>query len=109
MPQQDHANSLITEDEIEAFVSILAIFESQKSNLKYIVNWPVTIKPWPIYNALEKRASKSKSLLRNSLLDLCPSLAEPAESQINECCIVDAMKAVRIIPISDLDDCTFTY
>ena len=45
MRQQDHANSSITEDEIETFGSILAIFESQKFNLKYIVNCPVTIKP----------------------------------------------------------------
>ena len=41
----------ITEDEKESFGSILSIFKSQKLNLKYIMNWPVTIKPWTICKA----------------------------------------------------------
>ena len=73
MPQRKDTNRSITEDEKESFGSILAIFESQKLNLKYIMNWPVTTKPWAICNAPGKRKSNSKSLFRNSLLVLCSS------------------------------------
>ena len=48
MPRQKYTNRSITEDEKESFVSIPAIFESQKLNLKYIMNWPATTKPWAI-------------------------------------------------------------
>ena len=30
-------------DQEESFGSIISIFENQKFNLKYIINWPVTI------------------------------------------------------------------
>ena len=56
---------------------------------------------------LEKRKSNSKSLFRNSLLDLYPSQPETSASQSIECCIVDAMRVVRIILVSDLDENTF--
>ena len=55
MPQQKDTNRSITGDEEESFGSILAIFESQKLNLKYIMNWPVTTKPREICNAPGKK------------------------------------------------------
>ena len=55
---------------------------------------------------LEKK-SNSESLFRNNLLDSCPSQPETSASQSIECCIVDVMRVVRIIPISDLDENTF--
>ena len=45
MPRQKDTNHSMTEGEKESFRSILSIFESQKLNLKYITNWPVTNKP----------------------------------------------------------------
>ena len=81
--------------------------KSQKVNLKYIKNWPVATKPWAICNAPGKRITNSKSLFCNNLLALCPSQPEIPAPQSSECCIVDAMRIVRIIPISDPDENAF--
>lgn len=70
MQQQKDTNRSITEEEKESFGSILTIFEIQKLNLKYIMNWSVTTKPWAICNAPGKRISNSKLLFHN-LLALC--------------------------------------
>ena len=107
MPRQKDTNHSMTEGEKESFRSILSIFESQKLNLKYITNWPVTNKPWAICNAPGKRQSNSKPLFGNSLLGLCSSQPETSAPQSIECCIVDTMRVVRIIPISDVDENTF--
>ena len=77
------------EDEKESFGSIISIFESQKFNLKYIMNWPVAIKPWAIYKAPGKTKANSKSLFRNSLLALWPSQPETFPPQTIKCCVVD--------------------
>ena len=72
-----------TEDEKESFGSILSTFESQKLNLKYIMNWPVTSKPWAICKAPGKTKANSKSLFCNSLLPLCLSQPETFPPQTN--------------------------
>ena len=52
------------------------MFESQKLNLKHIMNWPVTTKPWAICKAPGQTKVNSKSQFRNSLLASCPLQAE---------------------------------
>ena len=98
----------ITEDKKESFESILLIFESQKLNLKYIMNWPLTAKPWAICKALGKTKANSKSLFLNSLLALFPSQPETFPPQTIKCCVVDVMRVVRKIPESDLGENTYT-
>ena len=83
------------------------MLESQKLSLKCIPNWPVTTKHWTICNAPGKRKSNSKSLFRNSLLVLRTSQSGTSAPRGIECCIVDAVRIVRIIPISDIDENTF--
>ena len=100
-------NHSITEDEKESFGSILSIFESQKLNLKYIMNWPTTTKPWAICKASGKAKTNSKSLFRKSLLALYPSQPETFPPQTIKCCVVDAMRVVRKIPVSDLEENTY--
>ena len=94
------------EDEKESFGSIISIFESQKFNLKHIMNWPVAIKPWAIYKVPGKTKANSKSLFRNSLLALWPSQPETFPPQTIKCCVVDAMRVVRKILASDLEENT---
>ena len=81
----------ITEYKKESFGSILSVFESQKLNLKYIMNWPVTTKPWAIWKAPGKTKADLKSLFCNSLLTLCPSQPATFQPQPIKCCVVDGM------------------
>ena len=72
------------------------------------MNWPVTTKPWAICKASGKTKTNSKSLFRNRLLALCPSQPETFLPQTIKCCVVDAMQVVRKIPVSDLEENTYT-
>ena len=51
--------------------------------------------------------ANSKSLFRKSLLALCQSQPETFLLQTIKCCVVDAMRVVRKIPISDLEENTY--
>ena len=62
----------------------------------------MTTKPWAICKAPGKTKANRKSLFRNSLLALRPSQLETFPSQTIKCCVVDAMRVVRKIPVRDL-------
>ena len=41
-------SNTITEDESESFGTILAIYDSLKLDLNFLMNWPVTTRTWSI-------------------------------------------------------------
>ena len=97
----------VTEDEKQSFTEILSVFESRKLNLRYIMQWPVTSKPYSICNEGGDSRSSQKSLFRNKLQLLAPvspSCEIPSDIEV---CVVDAMRLVRIIPISNIRPPTF--
>eukprot|EP00112_Aurelia_sp_Birch-Aquarium-sp1_P017225 Seg3972.2 transcript_id=Seg3972.2/GoldUCD/mRNA.D3Y31 product="hypothetical protein" protein_id=Seg3972.2/GoldUCD/D3Y31 len=97
----------IPEDEGKSFAAILAEYDSKKLDLRKIMHWPITSKPWSLCNDKGDCRGSSKSLFRNNLQLLSPTEATAITPEDIECCIVDAMRVVRIIPINDLNPPTF--
>ena len=96
----------ITEDEGRSFATILAEYDEKRLDLRYIMDWPITSKPWSICNEQGEIRTTAKSLFRNNLQLLSPQPAISSPSDI-ECSIVDAMRVVRIVPINGLAPATF--
>ena len=71
------------------------------------MNWSTTTKPWAICKASGKAKANSKSLFRKSLLALYPSQPETFPPQTIKCYVVDAMRVVRKIAVSDLEENTY--
>jgi hypothetical protein len=97
----------IVQDEGQSFAAILADYDEKKLDLRYIMEWPITSKPWAICNEQGVSRASTKSLFRNNLQLLStqrPTSVPPMEI---ECSIVDAMRVVRIIPIKNLTPPTF--
>ena len=63
--------STIAEDENKSFGEIFACFDNQTLNLRQIMNWPVTNKPYSICSEDGKVKAYTKSLFRNKLQSLC--------------------------------------
>ena len=57
----------IQEDEGHSFASILARYDDEKLNLLYIMEWPITSKPWAICGERGTGRTAPKSLFRNNL------------------------------------------
>ena len=53
----------IPEDEDQSFAEILSIFDNRNLNLREIMEWPVTSKPWSICH--EDSGSKSSGIIAN--------------------------------------------
>ena len=49
--------------------------EKEKLDLKHVLQWPVTSKPWAICSKVDQRRSSSMFLFRNNLLLISPSHA----------------------------------
>ena len=59
------------EDETKSFAEILSCFDEKKLNLKFIMNFPVTSKPYAICGVDGETRPNPKSLFRNKLQSLC--------------------------------------
>ena len=100
-------NVIISEDENKSFGEIFSCFEGKKLNLRMIMDWPVTSKPYAIAAEDGKIRSKAKSLFRNNLQLLCPEKPTKHPSLTICSSVVDAMRVVRFIPINDTNPTTF--
>ena len=97
----------ISQDENKSFGEILSRFEGKKLNLRMIMDWPVTSKPYAIAAEDGKKRSNAKSLLRNHLQLLCPEKPSSEPAPTIHSSAVDAMRVVRLIPINDANPPTF--
>ena len=74
MPGEEKSQSnTIPEDESELFGTILAIYDSLKLDLNFLMNWPVTTRPFSICCEKGKGRDASKSLFRNNLEKFNPT------------------------------------
>ena len=97
----------IPEDECESLGNILAQFDEKKLDLRHLLHWPVTSKPWAICSEANKKRSTGKSLFRNNLQLLSPISSMTTVPPDISCSVVDEMRVVRMIPISNLPSMTF--
>ena len=95
------------QDENVSFGEILSRYEGRKLNLRQIMEWPITSKPYAIAAEDGKARSNSKSLFRNYLQSLNPQKASTEPSSDINTSVVDMMRVVRLISISDAKPPTF--
>ena len=100
--QKKKKHQTIPEDECESLGNVLAQFDEIRLDLKHVLQWPVTSKPWTICSKVDQRRSSSKSLFRNNLQLISPSPYMTTVLSDVSCCIVDAMRVVKMIPITNL-------
>ena len=86
---------------------MLAQFDEKRLDLKHVLQWPVTSKPWTICSKVNPRRSSSKSLFVNNLQLTSPSPCLTTVPSDVSCCIIDAMRVVKIILITNLTPPTF--
>ena len=66
--QQDKKkHQTIPENKCESLGNALAQFEDERLDLKCVLQWPVTSKPWAISSKVDQGRSISKSLFKNNL------------------------------------------
>ena len=94
-------------DESKSFCEILFRFEGKKLNLRMIMDWPVTSKPYAIAVEDGKVRSNSKSLFRNYLQCLCQVKPSSNPSSAIKTSIVDATLVVRMISIKNVNPSIF--
>ena len=97
----------IPEDEGQSFTEILATFDQKKLNLRKIMEYCVTSKPWVIVNENEESRNSNKHLFRNHLQNWSPVPKTQRAPENISTSIVDAMRVVRMIPIAGLKSRTF--
>ena len=95
--------STIAENENKSFGEIFACIDNQTLNLRQIMNWPVTNKPYSICSEDGKVKANTKYLFRNKLQSLCPVAPTNFAPKCVSTSVVDAMRVVRIIPIKGTD------
>ena len=95
--------STIAKDENKSFGEIFACFDNQRLDLRQIMNWPVTNKPYYICSEDGKVKANTKSLFRNKLQTLCPVAPTNFAPKYVSASVVDVMRVVRIIPIKGTD------
>ena len=105
--QKKKKHQTIPEDECESLGNVLAQFDEIRLDLKHVLQWPVTSKPWTICSKVDQRRSSSKSLFRNNLQLVSPSSCMTTVPSDVSCCIADAMRVVKMIPITNLTPPTF--
>ena len=71
------------------------------------MEWPITSKPRVICNEDSKSRNNQKSLFRNTLQQLSPKPPSNSIPANIEVAVIDAMRIVRIIPITKLKPATF--
>ena len=98
----------IPEDEGQSFGDILCNYDQRFLDYELLCSFPITSRPWSICNEDEKKRSVSKHTFRNSLQKLCPvkAVGPNAKPEIHTY-VVDAMKIVRMIPVTNLQPRTF--
>ena len=95
------------EDETKSFAEILSCFDEKKINLRFIMKFPVTSKPYAIWGDDGETRANTKSLFRNKLQLLCPiKLLSNTPNDIFVS-VVDAMRLVRMIPFKGCEPPTF--
>ena len=92
----------IPEDEGQSFTEILATFHQKHLNLRKIMDYYVTSKPWSIVNEYEKSRGNNKSIFRNYLQSVSPAPKVQKPPDNISSLIVDAMTVVRLISIAGL-------
>ena len=93
-------------DENKSFSEILSRFEGKKLNLRMIMDWSVTNKPYAV--AADGRVrSNSKTVFRNYLQCLCQVKSSSDPSTAFQTSIVDAMRVVRMISIKNTNPTIF--
>ena len=97
----------IPEDQGQSFAEILSIFDNRNLNLREIMEWPVTSKPWSICKEDSGSRSNQKSIFRNHLELMSPNPSTTIMPNDIHTSIVDAMRIVRLIPITDVKPRTF--
>ena len=85
----------------------LSVFEGLRLDLKYLMNWCVTSRPWMICKEYGESRNPNKSLFRNNLLRNNPKVAAKKVPNDISSCVVDGGRLIRIIGISDLTEKTF--
>ena len=100
-------SNTIPEDERESFGTILVIYVSLKLDLNFLMNWPVTTRPWSICSEKGKGRDPSKSLFLNNLGKLNPTNPTNLAPEKIACCIVDGGRLIRLLPITNLKENTF--
>ena len=97
----------IVEDKGQSYAAILAEYDKKELDMRAIMEWPITSKPWAICSEKGGSRSLSKSLFINNLQLLSP-VPSSSSAPINiDCCIVDAMRVVRMVTINGLKPFTF--
>ena len=81
-------------------------FNEYKLDISYLLQWPITSKPW-VFWPTSKTTSSNKHLFKNTLQMLSPVKASTSVPAEITCSIVDGMRVVRIIPVSDVNPRTF--
>ena len=99
----------IAVDEYQSFTKVFDPYDQKKLDLRKLMEWPVTSKPWAIVNEDMKSRNNQKSLFRNELqlMSTNPPSAEAPEDI--ETSIVDGMRVVRLITVSKLTQNTFRW
>ena len=91
----------IPQDAYELLSNVLGLFDKKGLDLKHVLQWPDTSKPWAICSKVDQRWSSSKSLFRNNLQLMshapCTTTIPPDISSY----IVDVRCVVRMMPITD--------
>ena len=63
----------IPEDEGQSFADILSIFDNKSLDLRKVMEWSITSKPWSICKEENKSRTNQKSLFRDNLELLLPT------------------------------------
>ena len=105
--QKKKKHQKIPEDECELLGYVLAQFDEKRLDLKHLLQWPVTSKPWAICSKVEQRKSSRKPLFRNNLQLLSPAPSTATVPSGVCYCIVDAVRVVKMITITNLTTPTF--
>ena len=93
----------IAEDENKSFGEIFVCFDNQMLNLRQIMNWPITNKPYSICSEDGKVKANTKPLFRNKLQSLCPIAPTNLAPKCVSASVVVAMRLVQIIPIKSTE------
>ena len=86
---------------------MLAQFDEKRLDLKHVLQLPVTNKPRAIFPKVDKRRSSSKSLSRNNVHLISPARCTTTVPPDVSCYIVDAMRVLKMIAITNLTPPTF--
>ena len=99
----------IAVDEYQSFTEVFALYDQKKLDLRKLMVWPVTSKPWVIVNEDMKSRHNQKSIFRNELQLMSTNPPSAVAPEDIETSIVDGMRVVRLITVSKLTQNTFRF